>query len=866
MKKLILIRFMAMGVGFWSLESIPSVVAAEHRPYPILMQHCWTCHGGPAQEAELDLRSRSNILKGGRSGPAVIPGKPDESPLIQRIRDGACPPNRRLVEANVKPVPDSSLKLLSYWIADGAPEEASPPDIAGTSEDPLVKEKDRDFWAFRPPQRTAVPTIARSEVATRVRNPVDAFIAAKLLTNGLSLNPEASKQVLLRRVFFDLLGLPPSPEEAAAFLEDESPKAYERLVDRLLESPRYGERWGRYWLDIAGYSDVEGKREQHMPRPHNYRYRDYVIRAFNDDKPYARFLTEQLAGDELADYENAPEISQEIYDNLVATAFLRQGPDPTWANITGFVPDRLDVIGDAMDVLGSGVLGLTMKCARCHNHKFDPLPARDYYRLTDIFKGVLDEYDWLKPGLQPYGGAGNSGPLKERTLPYVTTAERTAWEKTRDRIQTDITNETRKLEQEEKSVRSRFLDAEIAKLPEPEQALARNYVADPKETIVGLTTNLVAKFAKTLNPDRSRLKEFDAEFRRRSDALAALVRTLPSEPRVAALWDRGQPSPTYIYLRGDPQRMGSRVHAGIPAVLAPAGFAWTTSPPWPDSRKTGRRLALARWLTQPDHPLTSRVAVNRIWKHHFGRGLVKTLDNLGRTGAAPTHPELLDWLAVTFVEGGWRWKPLHRLLLTSAVYRQSSQASEASRHRDPENLLWSRMPLQRLDAEALWDACISVAGARDDTQFGPAVPVVEKPDGTVTPGKQGDRWRRSIYGQQTRKSIPTLLESFDLPPMNPNCVQRGESNVPTQALNLLNDSLLRELAGRFASRVEHEAPESVDARVTRAFQIAYARDPEPEERAASRRLLDQDPDTHQRMGLTVLCRMLMNSAEFLYVD
>ena len=866
MKKLILIRFVALGFGFLTAGSATSLVAAEHRPYPILMQHCWTCHGGPAREAELDLRSRSDILKGGKSGPAVIPGKPEESPLIQRIRDGACPPNRRLVEANVKPVPDSSLQLLRQWIADGAPEEAIPADVAGTASDPLVKEKDRDFWAFRPPRRPPVPSLNEGKVARSVRNPVDAFIGEKLVTKGLSLNPEASKQVLLRRLYYDLLGLPPSPEEATAFLEDDSPTAYERLVDRLLESPRYGERWGRYWLDIAGYSDVEGKREQHMPRPHNYRYRDYVIRAFNQDKPYDRFLLEQLAGDELADYEHATEITQELYDNLVATAFLRQGPDPTWANITGFVPDRLDVIGDAMDVLGSGVLGLTLKCARCHNHKFDPLPARDYYRLTDIFKGVLDEYDWMKPGLQPYGGAGNSGPLKERTIPFVTTAERTAWERDRDRIQTEITRESEKLEQEETSVRQRFLEVEIAKMPESEQSLARKYLIDPKGTGVGLSTNLVAKFAKVLSADRSRLKDVDADFKKRSDALAALRRTLPEEPRVAALWDRGQPSPTYIYLRGDHQRMGPRVRAGVPAILTSSDQNWKATPPWPGSQKTGRRLALAQWLTQPDHPLTSRVLVNRVWKHHFGRGLVRTLDNFGRTGAPPTHPELLDWLAVTFVDGGWRWKSLHRLLLTSAVYRQSSQASQASRQHDPENLLWSHMPLQRLDAEALWDACITVAGARDDTMFGPAVPVVEKSDGSVTPGKQGDRWRRSIYGQQTRKSIPTLLESFDLPPMNPNCVQRGQSNVPTQALNLLNDAVLRDLAGRFASRVEREAPGSVDATVTRAFQIAYARSPEPEEMSASRRLLDLDPDNNRRTGLNTLCRMLMNSAEFLYVD
>lgn len=456
--------------------------------------------------------------------------------------------------------------------------------------------------------------------------------------------------------------------------------------------------------------------------------------------------------------------------------------------------------------------------------------------------------------------------MKERTLPYVTTVERTAWEKERDRIQAEIAAEIRKLERDEEEVRKRFLEAEIAKLPESERELARSYVADPKRAAVDLATNLVAKFARSLAADRPRLKEYDGGFKRRSEALAALQNSVPEEPRVAALWDRGRPSPTYVYLRGDPQRLGPRVQAGVPAVLNSPDRTWKVAPPWPGSGKTGRRLAFARWLTQPDHPLTSRVLVNRVWKHHFGHGLVKTLDNFGRTGAAPSHPELLDWLAVAFVEGGWRLKPLHRLLLTSATYRQSSHASDASRRRDPENQLWSRMPMQRLDAEALWDACISVAGARDDALFGPAVPVVEQPDGSVVPGKQGDRWRRSIYGQQTRKSIPTLLESFDLPPMNPNCVQRGRSNVPTQALNLLNDPVLRQLAGRFAERIEGEVRGAVDDQVIRAFRIAYARDPDPEEMAASRRLFDVDPEGDRRTGLTLLCRMLMNSAEFLYVD
>ncbi len=831
------------------------------------MQHCWACHGRSAQEGGLDLRTPASQLRGGKSGPALIPGKPDDSLMLRRIRDGLCPPSQRLVEANVKPVPPTSLAKLTEWIADGAPDEPALADVAGTRADPLVKDRDREFWSFKRLTRVTPPPVGDS---SKAHNAIDAFMLAKLKERGLTLAPEASRQVLVRRLYFDLLGLPPTPEELTAYLSDRAPDAYERLVDRLLASPRYGERWGRYWLDVAGYADVEGKREQHMPRPHIYRYRDYVIRSFNADKPYDQFLREQIAGDELADCESAAEITPAMADNLVATAFLRMAPDPTWANITGFVPDRLDVIGDAMEVLGSGVLGLTLKCAHCHDHKFDPIPQRDYFRLIDVFKGALDEYNWLKPDLRPYGGAGNSGNLPERTLPHVSTEERQAWQAARDRWQGTVDAENKTLISEEEKVRTRFRETEMANWSAEDRETARRYLATEAVQRTAELQEFGRKHEKTLNPDRERLKGFDAGFKQRCERVATLESQRPSEPRIAALWDRGEPSPTYIYARGDFQRPGARVAAGVPAVLANPDERFVVAPPWPGSTKTGRRLALARWLTQPDHPLTARVMVNRVWKHHFGRGLVRTLDNFGHTGATPTNQELLDWLAGSFVEGQWHFKVLHRLMLTSATYRQSSRESDAALRVDPDNALGSRMPLLRLDAEALWDACISVAGARDDAAFGPAVPVEFRRDGSIAPGRTGDRWRRSIYGQQTRKEIPTLMEAFDLPPMNPNCVQRSESNVATQALQLMNDPLLRELAGRFAQRVRHEAGTEREAQMIRAYQIALGRSPVREEMADAAELWQNcaavpggDPEVR---ALNVLCHGLMNSAEFIYID
>ena len=528
----------------------------QHDVIPIMLRHCTACHGRHKQEANLDLRTPAAMLRGGKSGPAVVPGKPAESRVVQRVAAGQMPPPTRLVEACVKPVEKAELDTLTKWITAGAPVVDVKPDVATTTPDTLVTDKDRDFWAFRPPQAVKAPAVRDT---SRVRNPIDAFILAKLEAKGLTFAPEADRATLMRRAYYDLTGLPPSPEEVKAFLADNAPDAYEKLIDRLLASPRYGERWGRYWLDLAGYADSEGKREQDLPRPYAWRYRDYVIRSFNADKPYDRFLLEQLAGDELTDYERAKVITPELYDNLVATGFLRMTPDATWANITGFIPDRIEVLADEIDVLGSAVLGLTMKCARCHTHKFDPIPHRDYYRLVAVFKGALDEYDWLKPEIRPGIGPESIDVAPPRLLSFVTNAERRRWE----------------------------------------------------------ANNLELRPGQKQEP----------------------------EPKIQAVWDRGEPSPTYIYRRGDYLLSGALVGPGVPSVLTDGKTPFEVRAPWPGAKQTGRRLAFAKWVTQPTHPLTARVMVNRIWRHHFGTGIVPTLANFGKTGIPPTHPELLDWLA-----------------------------------------------------------------------------------------------------------------------------------------------------------------------------------------------------------------------------
>ena len=772
-------------------DGIAEAKLTQHDVIPIMLRHCTACHGRHLQEARLDLRTPAAMLKGGKSGPAFVPGKPAESLIIKRIAADQMPPPTKLVEACVKPVDKTELEALTKWIASGAPVVDVQPDVATTTPDTLVTDKDRDFWAFRPPQPVQVPA---TQNGTRVRNPIDAFVLQKLEAKGLSLAPDADRAALMRRAYFDLIGLPPEPAEVKAFLEDKAPDAYEKLIDKLLASPRYGERWGRYWLDLAGYADSEGKREQDLPRPHAWRYRDYVIKSFNADKPYDQFLKEQLAGDELADYMSAKEITPQIYDNLVATGFLRMTPDATWANITGFVPDRIEVLADQLDVLGSALMGLTMKCARCHTHKFDPIPHRDYYRLVAVFKGALDEYDWLKPEIRPGIGPESIDVAPPRLLALVTTAERKAWE------------------------------------------------------------------AKSSKPG---------------------AKPTP-EPKVQAIWDRGEPSPTYIYRRGDYLMPGALVGPGAPSVLTDGKTPFEVKPPWPGAKQTGRRLAFAKWLTRPDHPLTARVMVNRIWKHHFGTGIVPTLANFGKAGAPPTHPELLDWLAREFVDkrSAWSIKAMHRLIMTSTTYRQSSAIVPEAKKLDPANALYSRMPLVRLDAEALYDSLLLVAGKLDETRGGPADAVQVRKDGLVTPGGNAKGWRRLVYVQQTRKQPATHAETFDFPQMNPNCIERRDSTVAPQALHLMNNGMVEQLATEFARRVRRIAGDDRGKQVEAVYLIALSRLPTDEEKQLGREAISDlvstwdkqlaaskpTSDALELKALATYCHAILNSAAFLFVD
>ncbi len=896
-------------LGSQSPETASDVKVTYQDILPILLLRCTVCHGLRRQEGGLDLRTWAGILKGGNSGPVVVPGKPDESLILAKIRSGEMPPKKRMLEMGVKPITAAETEHLARWIAQTAPQGEAVPDIAGTGPDPLVSDKDRQFWAFQPPRPVDVPIVRHSK---QVRNPIDAFILNALEKKGLTFSAEAERSVLIRRAYFDLTGLPPEPEEVQRFLTDQDPQSYEKMIDRLLASPRYGERWGRYWLDVAGYADSEGGKlsADHL-RTVAFRYRDYVIRAFNDDKPYDRFLLEQIAGDELEDYQRATVITQQMMDNLIATGFLRMGPDSTSEREVNFVEDRLDVIGDEMDILGAGVLGLTIKCAKCHSHKYDPIPQRDYYRLLAVFKGAYDEHDWLMP---QHAGNG-SKVMATRFLPYITPGATPAqlMEEQQEREtfngKLDRQIEMLKAELDEKAapIKKKMLDQKLEQFPPSLREDLRVMLGTPPESRDEVQKYLAKRFESELKVESQDLKNADEGYRQEADITESQIKLIEyqklPESKIRALWDRGVPSPTRILRRGEPDNFGRSVGPGVPAALTDGKTEFEVKPPWPKATKTGRRLAFARWLVRPENPLTARVMVNRVWQHHFGAGIVKTLGNFGNAGARPSHPELLDWLATEFVRQGWSIKSMHRMMMTSSTYRQTSAVTPLLEKQDPENILFSRMPMKRMEAEVLNDTLLLISRRLDETRYGPPQPVAVRDDGLVTPIEMPAGWRRSVYVTQRRSQLPTLLENFDMPPMNPNCLERNVSIVAPQALNLLNNTMIQRLARSLAERVRREAGEDPQRQIKRAYLLAYSRPPTEEEEKLCLEALNRLAETESGsssspalgdkrtvsaaglapernaevsnpaqdggqdvVALTKICHTLINSAAFLYIE
>ncbi len=845
------------------LEAKPefTVRVREQDAHAVLQARCVRCHGGLNKEGGLDLRTVASRLKGGKSGPALVPGKPEESLLYKRIINEQMPPKRMAKDLAIELPTDAETEKLRSWIAAGAPE----PEAVPVAADAVVKADAGKFWSFEPPRRPAVPK--------QLPNPIDAFLLTKLEAKGLKYAPEADRLSLLRRAYLDLAGLLPSKAEIAAYVADTAPGAYERMIDRLLASKHYGERWGQHWLDLAGYADSEGFGQDDGVRPFAWRYRDYVIRSLNADKPYSQFLTEQIAGDEMSsDWKDATTASQETIDRLAATGFLRTVPDPTNAAERGLISERMNIVADELEVLTSSVMGLTVGCARCHNHKYDPIPQRDYYRLSAILQAAYDPYEWKTPS--------------KREIPVALDSE---WK--------EAATHNAPIEAELKG-----LDAQIAKLAEPFKKKAveerlealpaevrddlRAAIAATPEARNDLQKYLVEKFKSTVTISDSEaaqkypdLQAQVAPLRRQTDGLRG---KLKPKPHVRVLTDNAEPSVPYLLRRGEAVGFGDPVEAGVPGLFARPELK-PYSPVAPFKGATGRRLALAHWLTQPNHPLTARVAVNQLWMRHFGRGIVPTVANFGHSGMAPSNQELLDWLATEFVEGGWKLKAMHRLMMTSQAYRQSSRVDEQVLKADPDNALVSRMPLRRMDADTLFDSLATAAGRLDPTPFGKPAPVEVTADKEVVVKPSTEGFRRNIYVLHRRQTPVSLMDSFDQPPMTPNCTERRQSNVATQALHMMNGSMTWDLAQFMAGRVIDESDGDRAKIVEGVYLRAYTRRPSAQEmetgisaieefRREWPKRLNSDHGAAPRaatanwMAVANYCHAILNSAEFSFID
>lgn len=846
----------------------------------VFFTHCISCHGKWKQEAGLDLRSRQSMLKGGKSGPDVVPGNPEASLVYRRLVADEMPPKVSVLgdDNYVRRVSPDGIDLLRKWILAGAPAAADPSSDVGQGQGSIG-----GSWAFQPPHRPEPPRVER---AAQERTPIDAFVLSKLEAIGLGLSPEAPELTLLRRAYYDLLGLPPSVDEITAYRGDTRPDKYERLIDRLLESPRYGERWAQFWLDGAGYADSHGKIDRDQFRPYLWRYRDYVIRSFNADKPYDQFLCEQLAGDELVVEAGSEMPVERQIESLTATGFLLTAADATDEAAFNFVPNRMGVLAEQIEILTSSLMATTFECARCHNHKFDPISQRDYYRLSAIFQAALDPYDWRLVSQTLYPRRIPLDKFYQRYIYQPGDSEPSELARVNGPLRDQVATLERRLESRADELRAKL--PATATSGRPGTTLAGSSTAgaavqsSPNEQAADAAP---ARQPEAAMPSLEQLAASDANFKKELDAIRGEIASLRSqlvEPGVIqGVRDMGgAPTPVFQLRRGDPESPGYQVSPGVPRALEQSTEPFSPAAIGAKETTSGNRLGFARWLTQPGHPLTARVIVNRLWQQHFGDGLVSTPGNFGNKGLPPTHPELLDWLATELVEQRWSLKAIHRLIMTSAVYRQTSFIEERRRTLDPNNALLSRYPLRRLDGETLRDGMLAVSGRLDLTPFGPADGVVRTPLGEVVPGKATGTQRRSIYLAKMRLRPLTLIEQFDGAEMVPNCLRRTSSTVPTQALELQNSAFTRECAAALAQRVRIEAGDSPEQRLQHVYLVAYGRRPNDEElrmlMAAINKLQTswsadaknqaaplRDPD---QAAWEAICGVVLNSPEFIYVD
>ena len=789
----------------------------------------------------LRLDHRLGALSGGESGsPALLPGNSAESRLVAYVAgldpDVVMPPSgERLTEEQIA--------LLRAWIDQGAQ--------YSEEESGIVTQKGQpgsNHWSFRPIVRPPVPIVKN---ASWVRNPIDAFVLEKLEARGWKPSPPAEPHSLLRRMYLDLMGLPPTLEERDTLLRDPTPKNFDRLVSDLLSRPGYGERWGRHWLDLVRYAESNGY-ERDATKPDVWKYRDYVIRSFNKDKPYDRFVLEQLAGDEL------PDVSAET---LIALGYTRLGP---WDDEPAdFEQDRFDQLDDIVRTTSEVFLGMTLGCARCHDHKFDPLTQRDYYSMAATFNGLQRHLNGRQELSLPVGNRVDLDQLAARDAEIEPLEKRIA--NLRD------------------SFRVKFLKSGDSKLSS--QAIEAFLAEEEKRT--DAQKGLVVEYRAQLAQEASETLPSDiiAEIARIDKEVVSLREAVPDLSRGYFLHEpQPLPRPMHLLLRGRASSPGPQVPPGVPAVLV------KSQPALPKPGRTSfRRLTLAGWLTSRENPLTPRVMVNRVWQFHFGEGLVRTPSDFGTMGEKPTHPELLDWLATRFMDDGWSLKRLHYLIMTSNTYRMSKAWNRQYGEQDPETRLLWRVPYTRLQVEAIRDSMLAVSGKLNRKMFGPSMfPEIPKgaleghsdPDTVWQPSEAAEASRRTVYSFIKRTMIIPMLEVLDFCDTTRSCSKRAVTSVAPQALTLFNGKFVNLQARYFARRLMKEAGPSFEEQVDRAYLLALSRHPSPGELTSVLDFLYRETEAvlweegsgigdrleARRQALEQACRAIFNLNEFVYAD
>jgi hypothetical protein len=925
---LALLLFSVANVDAAETEKPPTKEAVEFfesRVRPVLAANCLTCHSEEKQKGGLRLDTRAAVLKGAKSGPVVTPGNPDKSVLIQAIRHEGkkkMPPTGKL--------PDDVIDALAAWVKMGVP---WPQGTAGEVRiyPTAIADVRKTHWAFQPVVKAAAP-IVKDEAW--IQTPIDRFICAKLEAKDLTPAKPADRRTLIRRASFDVIGLPPTPEEIAAFEADRSPNAFQKIVDRLLASPQYGERWGRHWLDVARYSDTKGYVFQEERRyPYAYTYRDYVIRAFNEDLPYDQFIIQQLAADQL----NLGEDKRA----LAAMGYLTLG--------RRFLNNQADIIDDRIDVVCRGLLGLTVSCARCHDHKFDPIPTKDYYSLYGVFANSMEPadlpllkkpertaaYDAFEKELQArelkvsdFIEASRlelSAKFRKRAGDYLLAAQHEpanpgarAESIGPDDLHPQMIRRWRTYVEESRTKHNAVLTAwiQFAKLPEKEFAaksaealknvsekgrqpinalVVKALTEKPPDSLAAVAKiygelfaqadhrwqEAVAKAKELKMPPPPALADTDWEEvrlvlygpgtppaiqtedvrkfidRAGRDKLTGLRREVEqwkasspaAPPRAMVLNDAPNPQDPHVLLRGNPNNLGEVVPRQFLMVLA-------GDKRQPFKEGSGR-LELARAIASRDNPLTARVLVNRVWLHHFGSGLVRTPSDFGLRGEPPTHPELLDYLAAMFMEDGWSIKKLHRRIMLSSVYQQSSASDPKVTQADPENQLLSHMNRTRLEFEAMRDSLLYVAGRLDVEMGGPAVDELKQPFSA----------RRTVYGFIDRQNLPGLLRTFDFASPDTSSPQRYTTTVPQQALFLMNSPFVSEQAKTLVSRPDVASLPDTAAKIKRLYHLAYGRQPEADELQLGLRFLEPEKGKPASASIwNEYAQVLLLGNEFAFVD